>query len=183
MQRRLLRWLHITELEALRRHKLAPLVPRRDMGMLGARHKVTLGTAPEQLAVLLPRLGFVAEPLQRQRLRRWRPLHNMQLHTHTLHFQVHEPDEALALLPCTMLQLAAAGRSERWKRATFPTQASTRATEPRGKTARPRLGAPLQCGLAGSEAQSPVRTFRRKLVSFVFSCGFSCTHFDLFVTN
>ena len=81
VQRRLLRELNVTELEALREHKLAPLVSRRDMGMPGALHKVTLGTAPEQLVVLLPRLGFLAEPLQRQRLRGWRPLHNRQLHT------------------------------------------------------------------------------------------------------
>ena len=51
------------------------------MGMLGALHKLTLGTAPQQLAALLPSLGAVAEPRLRQGLRGWRPLHDKQLRT------------------------------------------------------------------------------------------------------
>ncbi len=51
------------------------------MAMLGTLHKLTLGTAPAQLAALLPVLGAVHEPAQRQGLRRWRPLHTKQLYT------------------------------------------------------------------------------------------------------
>ena len=81
VQRRFLRELGLSELEALRDYRLAPLEARRDMGMLGALHKVNLNRAPLQLQVLFPRLGVVHEPLARQRLRRWRPLHNKQLAT------------------------------------------------------------------------------------------------------
>ena len=81
VQRRLLRELDLPELDALRFHKLAPLPSRRDMGMLGALHKLTLGTAPPQLANLLPCKGHVLEPASRQRLRGWRPLHTKQLET------------------------------------------------------------------------------------------------------
>ena len=80
-QRRLLRELDLTDLEALRDYKLAPLSSRRDMAMLGALHKLCLGTAPPQLALLLPARGVVHEPAQRQRLRFWRPLHDKQLST------------------------------------------------------------------------------------------------------
>ncbi len=81
VQRRLLRELDLTDLEALRDYKLAPLSSRRDMAMLGALHKLSLGTAPPQLALLLPARGVVHEPAQRQRLRFWRPLHDKQLST------------------------------------------------------------------------------------------------------
>ena len=82
VQRRLLRALDLDETTALRTYKLAPLPSRRDMSMLGALHKVALGIAPPQLAALSPAVGVVEEPLQRQRLRHWRPLHNKQLSTH-----------------------------------------------------------------------------------------------------
>ncbi len=80
VQRRLLRELDLTEVDALRDYRLAPLSSRRDMGMLGALHKLSLGTAPQQLALLLPRRGLVHEP-HRARLRHWRPLHGKQLST------------------------------------------------------------------------------------------------------
>ena len=48
--------------------------------MLGALHKVALGTAPAQLALLFPLRGIVAERENRM-LRYWRPLHNKQLAT------------------------------------------------------------------------------------------------------
>ena len=81
VQRRLLRELGLTELEALRDFRLAPLSSRRDMGMLGTLHKLNLGTAPAQLKALFPLLGAATEPLQRQRLRHWRPLHSKQVYT------------------------------------------------------------------------------------------------------
>ena len=59
VQRRLPRELSLTELEALRGYNLAPLSSRRDIGMLGALHKLPLGTAPPQLGLLLPVLGHV----------------------------------------------------------------------------------------------------------------------------
>ena len=80
VQRRLLRELELSELEALQTHNLAPLASRRDIAMLGALHKVTLGTAPAQLALLFPLRGIVAERENRM-LRYWRPLHNKQLAT------------------------------------------------------------------------------------------------------
>ena len=81
VQRRFLRELGVSELEALRGYRLAPLCSRRDMGMLGSLHKLNLGTAPDQLAVLFPLVGTVTEPLSLQRVRAWRPLHSKQLHT------------------------------------------------------------------------------------------------------
>ena len=80
VQRRLLRELELSELEALQTHNLAPLASRRDIAMLGALHKVALGTAPAQLALLFPLRGIVAERENRM-LRYWRPLHNKQLAT------------------------------------------------------------------------------------------------------
>ena len=81
VQRRFLREMEISEVDALIRFRLAPLPSRRDMAMLGALHKVTLNTAPDQLKALFPARGFVVEPFLRRRLRGWRPLHNKQLHT------------------------------------------------------------------------------------------------------
>ena len=52
--------------------------PKLQMGLL---HRVTLGLAPSQLAVLFPRLGEVTEE-GRGRLRGWAPLHNKQLFSH-----------------------------------------------------------------------------------------------------
>ena len=51
------------------------------MAMLGALHKINLEKAPLQFTVLFPRVGSVVEPLLRQRLRFWRPLHSKQLGT------------------------------------------------------------------------------------------------------
>ena len=70
-----------TELEALELYRLAPLQCRRDMSMLGALHKITLGIAPGQLSALFPILGTVAEPLMARRLRGWKPRHDRQLGT------------------------------------------------------------------------------------------------------
>ncbi len=81
VQTRFLREVGLTELQALRNYRLAPLCSRRDMAMLGLLHKVNLKKAPAQLAVFFPCRGTVNEPLRRQRLRRWRPLHNRQLGT------------------------------------------------------------------------------------------------------
>ena len=82
MQRRFLREMEFSEIEALARFRLAPLCSRRDMGMLGVLHKVVLGTAPDQLKELFPVIGKEQEPLEVfQRLRHWKPRHDRQLHT------------------------------------------------------------------------------------------------------
>ena len=81
VQRRFLVELGLSEVDALKHYRVAPLCSRRDMGMLGALHKLNLGTAPAQLAALFPLLGTVPEHLSRQRLRGWRRLHNRQLST------------------------------------------------------------------------------------------------------
>ena len=81
VQRRLLRELGLTELDALLRYRLAPLPSRRDIAMLGVLHKVVLGLAPPQLASFFHLLGIVREPLGRQRVRVWAPLHCKQLCT------------------------------------------------------------------------------------------------------
>ena len=44
------------------------------MGMLGTLHKTNLGIAVPQLEALFPKLGYVEEPVGRERLRFWRPL-------------------------------------------------------------------------------------------------------------
>ena len=72
----------MTAVDALKDYRLAPLSSRRDMGMLGALHKINLDLAPPQFQALFPRLGRTEEPLLRQRLRYWRPLHSKQLYTH-----------------------------------------------------------------------------------------------------
>ena len=51
------------------------------MGMPGALRKLNLRTAPAQLRALIPQVGSVTEPLARQSLRFWRPLHDKQLGT------------------------------------------------------------------------------------------------------
>jgi len=86
VQTRFLREVGLTELQALKDYRLAPLRSRRDMGMLGLLHKVNLRKAPVQLEELFPRLGTVTEPMARQRFRRWRPLHNRQLGTLANHY-------------------------------------------------------------------------------------------------
>jgi hypothetical protein len=81
VQRRFLREIGHSELVALQDFRLAPLESRRDMAMLRVLHKIALGTALEKLRAIFPVRGAVAEPLARQRLRHWRPLHSRQLHT------------------------------------------------------------------------------------------------------
>ena len=71
----------MSELEALRDYRLAPLKCRRDISMLGVLHKVNLGSAPPQLQELFPRLGSVDELGGKSRLRYWRKLHDRQLAT------------------------------------------------------------------------------------------------------
>ena len=70
-----------TELTALELYRLASLPCRRDMAMLGALHKITLGIAPNQLSVLFLIMGAVSEPLMARRVRGWTPRHNRQLGT------------------------------------------------------------------------------------------------------
>ena len=62
VQRRFLRVVGFTELEALELYRLAPLPCRRDMAMLGVLHKISLGLAPSQLAALFPMVGTIWEP-------------------------------------------------------------------------------------------------------------------------
>ena len=52
VQRRFLRELDFTEIEALERYRLAPLPCRRGMAMIGALHKITFGVARSQLSAL-----------------------------------------------------------------------------------------------------------------------------------
>ena len=82
VQERFLKEIGVTQKEAIKDYRLAPLSNRRDMGMLGALHKINLDLAPPQFQALFPRLGRTEEPLLRQRLRYWRPLHSKQLYTH-----------------------------------------------------------------------------------------------------
>ena len=81
VQRRLLRELCLTELDALLRHRLAPLPSQRDIAMLPVLHKVVLSLAPPQLAAFFPFQGVISEPSGGQRVRGWAPLHCMQLGT------------------------------------------------------------------------------------------------------
>ena len=81
VQVRFLKEIDLSEFDALRDFRLAPLKCRRDIAMLGVLHKVNLGTAPPQLAALFPRIGLVDELPEKCRLRLWRQLHNMQLAT------------------------------------------------------------------------------------------------------
>ena len=53
VQRRFLREIGLTELEALLRYKLAPLPARRDIAMLGLLHRASHGRAPDPLMDLL----------------------------------------------------------------------------------------------------------------------------------
>ncbi len=55
VQRRFLREVGLTELEALERYRLAPLPIRRDIAMLGLIHRVCHGYAPAPLAELFER--------------------------------------------------------------------------------------------------------------------------------
>ena len=81
VQHRFLRETGLTELDALRDFRLAPLICRRDIAMLGVLHKINLGLAPPQLAALFPRKELVEEAPLRCKLRFWRKLHDKQLAT------------------------------------------------------------------------------------------------------
>ena len=81
VQHRFLKEIGLSELEAVRNFRLAPLNSRRDMAMLGLLHKINLGEAPLQLQALFPKTGLVPELPGRRRLRFWRPLHSKQLAT------------------------------------------------------------------------------------------------------
>ena len=54
VQVRFLKEIDLSEFDALRDYRLAPLKCRRDIAMLGVLHKVNLGTAPPQLSALFP---------------------------------------------------------------------------------------------------------------------------------
>ena len=54
IQRRFLRQIGLTPLQALEWYKLAPLKCRRGIAILGTLHRVRLGLAPKQLADLFP---------------------------------------------------------------------------------------------------------------------------------
>ena len=71
----------MSELDALRDFRLAPLNSRRDMAMLGVLHKFNLGLAPPQLAAFFHRIGAVEEHPLRCKLRLWQKLHDEQLAT------------------------------------------------------------------------------------------------------
>ena len=81
VQHRFLKEIGLSELEAVRNFRLAPLNSRRDMAMLGLLHKINLGEAPLQLQALFQKTGLVPESPGRRRLRFWRPLHSKQLAT------------------------------------------------------------------------------------------------------
>ena len=76
-----LKEIDLSEFDALRDFRLAPLKCRRDTAMLGVLHKVNLGTAPPQLAALFHRIGLLEEPPEIRKLRFWRQLNNKQLAT------------------------------------------------------------------------------------------------------
>ena len=47
----------MSDVQAIEVFRLAPLCARRDMAMLGALHKISLGTAPKQLSEMFPVFG------------------------------------------------------------------------------------------------------------------------------
>ena len=67
VQERFLREIGVTQVEALKDYRLAPLSCRKDMGTLGALHKINSDLAPPQLDALFQKLGRTVEPLFRQR--------------------------------------------------------------------------------------------------------------------
>ena len=81
VQEGFLREIGVTQREALKDYRLAPLSGRRDMGLLDALPRINLDLAPQQFQALFPRIGRTEEPLLRQRLGYWRPLHSEQLCT------------------------------------------------------------------------------------------------------
>ena len=73
--------IRLSELEALRSYRLAPLKGRRDMVMRGFLRKSNMRLALQQLQALFPKLGRANEVPRIQTLRHWRPLHTKQLAT------------------------------------------------------------------------------------------------------
>ena len=79
VQRRLVRELGLSELEALEKYRLAPLPTRRDIGMLGLLHRISLGKAPGQVTELFPKAAPIAPRFGPQtRLHRTVQRHNRQ---------------------------------------------------------------------------------------------------------
>ena len=68
VQRRLLRQLGLSEVDALVSFRSAPFTLRRDMAMLGVLHKVTLGLAPPQLAAFFPACRPTGKQLRQRTL-------------------------------------------------------------------------------------------------------------------
>ena len=85
VQARFVRETGMTETQAIEVFRLAPLCARRDMAMLGALHKINLGTAAKQLSELFPVIGASRDISHWPILRRFRPLHCRQLFTHCKH--------------------------------------------------------------------------------------------------
>ena len=83
VQGRFLREVGLCEVQALSDYKLAPLCSRRDIAMLGALHKLNLGTAPPQMFELFPPAGPPRAISQFPALRRLRQFHNKQIFTHS----------------------------------------------------------------------------------------------------
>ena len=57
IQRRFLREIGLSDVEALLDYRLAPLDVRRDIATLGLLHRVNLGLVSEQMAELFPKVG------------------------------------------------------------------------------------------------------------------------------
>ncbi len=67
VQRRFLREIDVTELDALRRFKLAPLPIRRDISMLGLLYRIAHGHAPSALCELFPKRSSSVLPTRGSR--------------------------------------------------------------------------------------------------------------------
>ena len=81
VQRRFLREMGFTEVEALELYRLAPLPCRGNMAVLGALQKIPFAIAPNQLSGLLPILGTVYGHVMARRVHGRKPRHNRQLGT------------------------------------------------------------------------------------------------------
>lgn len=82
VQRRFLRAMRISDVEALTRYNLAPLNVRRDIAILGFLHRINLNLVSDQIKELIPQVGS-REPLGNfvaSRVRGATCLHNMQLY-------------------------------------------------------------------------------------------------------
>ena len=107
VQHRFLRETSMSELDALRDFRLAPLKCRRDMAMLDVLHKIDLGGAPSQLQALFPKLGLAQELPGRRRLRFFATAPQQTVrHAGGLGFQ--RSLEEIAVWLCSLLQPATA---------------------------------------------------------------------------